>query len=111
MIKKKNVVEILLQHDNKWPHASLETQEAVTKLRQTVPVHPPYSSDLAPSDFHLFGALKNAIYERKFGSDGHRLLKKWAMGHMYSIETGLGRGEMLLCLSGTRLLKFIEINP
>ena len=82
---KKNV-EILLQHDSTWPHASLETQEAVTKLRQTVPVHPPYSPDLASSDFHLFGALKDAIYGRNFGSYGHRFLKKWASGHMYNMK-------------------------
>jgi hypothetical protein len=31
---------------------------------------------------------------------------------MYNVETGVGRGrgEMLLFLSGTRLLKFVEIK-
>jgi hypothetical protein len=57
-------------------HTRLETQEAVTELRQTFPVHPPYSPDLACSDFHLFGALKDAIDGRKFGSGGRRVLKK-----------------------------------
>jgi hypothetical protein len=31
--------------------------------------HPPYSPDLAPSNFHLFGALKDAIRERRFAED------------------------------------------
>jgi histone-lysine N-methyltransferase SETMAR len=31
--------------------------------------HPPYRPDLAPSDFHLFGALKDAIRGKRFGSD------------------------------------------
>jgi hypothetical protein len=33
------------------------------------PTHPPYSPVLAPSDFHLFGALKDAISGKVFGSD------------------------------------------
>jgi hypothetical protein len=35
----------------------------------TVVPHPPYSPDLAPSDFHLFGALKDAICHTKFETD------------------------------------------
>ena len=31
--------------------------------------HPPYSPDLAPSDFHLFGAVKDAICHTKFETD------------------------------------------
>jgi histone-lysine N-methyltransferase SETMAR len=42
-------------------HTSLKTQEAITKLGWIVLPHPPYSPDLAPSDFHIFGALKDAI--------------------------------------------------
>jgi hypothetical protein len=47
----------------------LKTQEAITKLGWTVLPHPPYSSDLAPSDFHLFGALKDVIRGKRFGSN------------------------------------------
>jgi hypothetical protein len=32
--------------------------------------HPSYSHDLAPSDFHLFGALKDAVRGRRFAEDG-----------------------------------------
>jgi hypothetical protein len=31
--------------------------------------HPPYSPDLAPSDYHLFGPLKGALRGRRFTSD------------------------------------------
>jgi histone-lysine N-methyltransferase SETMAR len=31
--------------------------------------HPPYSSDLAPSDFHLFGLLKNHLGGKRFIDD------------------------------------------
>jgi histone-lysine N-methyltransferase SETMAR len=65
----KNVFEILLQHNNAQPHTSLKTQEAITKLGWTVLPHAPYIPDLAPSDFHLFEALKDAIRGKRFGSD------------------------------------------
>jgi len=31
--------------------------------------HPAYSPDLAPSDYHLFGPLKDALTGRRFTSD------------------------------------------
>jgi histone-lysine N-methyltransferase SETMAR len=31
--------------------------------------HPPYSSDLAPSDYDLFGPLKNHLGGRRFADD------------------------------------------
>jgi len=40
----------------------------VTALR-TVMDHSPYSSDLAPSDFHLFGPLKKHLDGKQFASD------------------------------------------
>jgi hypothetical protein len=48
----------------------MKTQEAISKLRWTVLLHPPpYTPDLAPSDFQLYGALKDAICCKRFGSD------------------------------------------
>ena len=32
--------------------------------------HPPYSTDLAPSDFFLFGPLKDFLRGQKFKDDG-----------------------------------------
>jgi histone-lysine N-methyltransferase SETMAR len=39
------------------------------KFGWTVLPHPPYSPALAPSDFQLFGSLKNAIRGTKFETD------------------------------------------
>ena len=50
--------QVLLLHDNARPHSALRTQEAIQKLGWTTLPHPPYSPDLAPSDFHLFGTMK-----------------------------------------------------
>ena len=50
-----------LQHDNARPHANRKTTECVTKFGWTVLPHRPYSPDLAPSDFRLFGPSKRRI--------------------------------------------------
>jgi histone-lysine N-methyltransferase SETMAR len=65
----KNPVELLLQHGIGCPYSSLRTQEAIIKLGWTVQPHPPYSSSFAPSNFHLFRALKDAICSTRFEDD------------------------------------------
>jgi len=39
----KNPTQILLQHDNEWPHTSLRTWKAIIKFGWTVLPHPPYT--------------------------------------------------------------------
>ena len=51
----------LLHHDNARPHCSAQTQDAMTGMKFTVVPHPPYSQDLAPSDFWLFPKLKETL--------------------------------------------------
>ena len=59
----------LLQHDNAPPHVAKATIETVNKLGFEVPQHPAHSPDLAPSDYHLFAPLKDALRGRKFSFD------------------------------------------
>jgi histone-lysine N-methyltransferase SETMAR len=74
----KNPAEIFLQHDSARPHASLKTREAITKFGSTVLPLPPCSPDLAPSDLHLFGALKDAICGMKLDTDDViRAVRTW----------------------------------
>jgi hypothetical protein len=40
--------------------------EAITKIRWSVLPHPPYSPNLAPSDYHIFGELKDSIRGTEF---------------------------------------------
>ena len=60
------MADVLLLHDNARPHTSRHTTEEIVKIgwdvkiRWEVLLHPPYSPDLAPSDFHLFGPLNKA---------------------------------------------------
>ena len=53
--------EILLLHGNARPHTAAHTLETHKQLKWEAMEHPPYSRDLAPSDFHLFGPLKVAL--------------------------------------------------
>jgi transposase len=52
---------ILLLHDNACPHSANQTTATLRSLKWEVLQHPPYSPNLAPSDFHLFGPLKQHL--------------------------------------------------
>jgi hypothetical protein len=55
---------ILLLHDNTLPHFMASTIEAIRQLKFELPPHPPHSPDLGPSDYHVFGPLKEALSVR-----------------------------------------------
>ena len=61
--------KVLLQHDNARPHTSLKIREVIGSFGWTTTSHSLYSPDLPPSDFHLFGLLKESLRERHFSSD------------------------------------------
>jgi hypothetical protein len=52
--------------NNTRPHNAALTLETVRKLKWDVLPHLPYSPDLAPSDYHLFGPLKDILGGKKF---------------------------------------------
>ena len=52
--------DVVLLHDNAHPHTAAHTAETLRKLKFEVIAHPPYSPDLAPSDYNLFCPLKEA---------------------------------------------------
>ena len=56
---------VVFLHDNARPH----TAEMLQKLKFEIMAHPPFSPDLAPSDYHLFGSLKEALRGCRFTSD------------------------------------------
>ena len=60
---------VLLLHDNARPHTPHLTINTIRQLNWEVLEHPFYSPDLAPSDFHLFGPLRNALRSRRFAAD------------------------------------------
>ena len=65
MAKKKP----LFQQDNAPVHKSIKTMVKLNDLRFELLPHPPYSPDLAPSDFYLFADLKKMLHGKRFSSD------------------------------------------
>ncbi|MGL5636946.1 MAG: hypothetical protein ACRDD0_08680 [Bacteroidales bacterium] len=56
----------ILQHDNARPHSAKMTLEKIKELDLEVLQHPPYSPDIAPSDYHLFRSLEHSIRNKNF---------------------------------------------
>ena len=52
---------VIFQHDSVRPHASKQTKEKIRSLGWGVLSYPPYSPDLAPTDFYLFRSLEHFI--------------------------------------------------
>ena len=50
-----------LHHDNARPHQTNDVKAYLQEEGMTLMRHPPYSPDLAPSDFWLFGYLKRQL--------------------------------------------------
>ena len=61
---QQNKVYIL--HDNARPHVAKMTRNKLIELGWEQLPHPPYSPDIAPSDYWLFRSLKHYIKEKKF---------------------------------------------
>jgi histone-lysine N-methyltransferase SETMAR len=56
-------------HDNAPVHRALDTREKLASPGFQCLDHPPYSPDLAPSDYHLSPGLKKQLKGRHFSSD------------------------------------------
>ncbi|KAG5318760.1 MOS1T transposase, partial [Pseudoatta argentina] len=46
--------QVILLYDNARPHVAKPVKTYLETLKWEVLPHPPYSPDIAPSDFHLF---------------------------------------------------------
>lgn len=60
--------KIYFQHDNARPHTALITRQKLIDLGWKKIDHPPYSPDLAPSDYHLFRSLQHFLSGKKFNN-------------------------------------------
>jgi len=61
---------VLFLHDHVPAHRALATQKKLAYLGFHCLDYPPYSPDLAPSDYHLFpGLKKKKLKGRHFSSD------------------------------------------
>ncbi|GFW92805.1 putative DD34D transposase [Trichonephila clavipes] len=62
---------VMFHQDNARPHTSVVTRQKLWELGWEVLMHPPYSPNLAPNDYHLFLALQNFQSDKKLGSREH----------------------------------------
>ncbi|GFW62792.1 histone-lysine N-methyltransferase SETMAR [Trichonephila clavipes] len=58
----------VFHQDNARPHTSVVTRQKLWELGWEVLMHPPYSPDMEPSDYHPFLALQNFMSDKKLGS-------------------------------------------
>ena len=68
--------KVYFLHDNERPHASKQTMKKLLDLKWFVLPHPPYSPDLAPTDYHLFRSLSSYLKDKSFDNEGEL---KWEL--------------------------------
>jgi transposase len=57
---------VVLLHDNVRPHTAPHTHALIKLFNSEIFDHPPYSPDLAPSDYHLFIKMKVWLATQRF---------------------------------------------
>ncbi|GBM45444.1 Mariner Mos1 transposase [Araneus ventricosus] len=85
---------IVLLHDNARPHSAGVTQNLIQQFGWEQFDHPPFSPDLAPSDYHLFLNLKRDFGERRFDRDydAENGVQQWPSSEAASFfEEGIDR--------------------
>ena len=58
--------KVLFHQDNAPCHKSLAIMAKLNKLSFELLPHPPYSPDLAPSDYYLFADLKKIVLQERY---------------------------------------------
>ncbi|GFY35086.1 histone-lysine N-methyltransferase SETMAR [Trichonephila clavipes] len=87
-----------LLHDNARPHTALVTKAILKQFKWEVLDHPPYSPDLAPSDFHLFRYLKSHLGGKSFHDDDEIKDKVYKCGSDNRRQPSMIVGYKSLCI-------------
>lgn len=53
--------QLILQHDNARPHVAIPVKNYLENIGWEVLPHPPYSPDVAPSDYNLFRSMAHGL--------------------------------------------------
>jgi histone-lysine N-methyltransferase SETMAR len=64
--RRKRQESVCFLQDNDRPHTAAITMETPLKMKWDVLLHPPYSPDLTPSDYHLLGPMKGVLGGKRF---------------------------------------------
>ena len=68
--------KVILQHDNARPHVTKVVKTYLETLKWEVLLHPPYSPDVAPSDYHLFRSMAHGLADQHFRSHEEEFIPK-----------------------------------
>jgi transposase len=82
----------MLLYDNTLPHTAARTRALLENFNWELFDHPPYSPDLAPSDYHLFTYLKNWLGSQSFNNNGELMegVKTWLSSQVADFfDTGI----------------------
>ena len=67
--------KVNLQHDNARPHVAKPVETYLETLKWEVLLRPPYSPDIAPSDYYLFRSMARGLADQQFRS--YEDIEKW----------------------------------
>lgn len=76
--------KVILQHDNAPSHTAKLVKDTLKTLNWEILSHPPYSPDLAPSDYHLFASMGHSLAEQCFAN--FEEVEKWLFEFFASKE-------------------------
>jgi histone-lysine N-methyltransferase SETMAR len=65
---------VLFQHDNARPHTAAIVKDKIAEYGWELVPHPPYSPDLAPSDYHLFRSMKNWMRGKEYDDEAELVM-------------------------------------
>lgn len=74
--------KVILQHDNARPHVAKQVKNYLETLNWEILPHPPYSPDIAPSDYYLFRSMAHGLADARFTSpdDMRNWIDGWIAG-------------------------------
>ena len=58
--------EVVFHQDNTRPHVSVNTLQKLKGFGWDILNHPPYSPDMAPSDYYLFKSMEHSLHGKNF---------------------------------------------
>ena len=67
--------KVILQHDNARPHVAKPVKTYLETLKWVVLPHPPYSADIATSDYYLSRVMAHGLADQQLRS--YEGIKKW----------------------------------
>jgi histone-lysine N-methyltransferase SETMAR len=79
--RKTGGKRVAFLQDKSRPHTAKTTMETLRKLKWNLLTHPPYSTNLAPSDFCLFGRLKSDLQGMRFEPSSRLFGSGYAANH------------------------------